>query len=136
MRKFILLLFVFFICGSITWAQSGKTYHVTSSTLNLRTEPTQSSEVVEQLNKNDNLIIISDSITNWYKVQHNDSTGYVYSEYIAPGKCVVTYYDVRTGAVCKDGSHSSATGRGACSHHGGVSYWKTSKRETVRIVND
>lgn len=30
---------------------------------------------------------------------------------------------VRTGAVCKDGTRSSATGRGACSHHGGVSYW-------------
>ena len=30
---------------------------------------------------------------------------------------------VRTGAVCEDGSRSSATGRGACSHHGGVAYW-------------
>ena len=29
----------------------------------------------------------------------------------------------RRGAVCNDGSSSSATGRGACSHHGGVSYW-------------
>lgn len=29
----------------------------------------------------------------------------------------------RVGAVCRDGSHSSATGRGACSHHGGVAYW-------------
>lgn len=31
----------------------------------------------------------------------------------------------RTGAVCRDGSTSSATGRGACSHHGGVAYWLT-----------
>ncbi len=30
---------------------------------------------------------------------------------------------VRVGAVCRDGSRSSATGRGACSHHGGVDYW-------------
>lgn len=29
----------------------------------------------------------------------------------------------RSGAVCKDGWISSATGRGACSHHGGVRYW-------------
>jgi hypothetical protein len=29
----------------------------------------------------------------------------------------------RTGAVCEDGSSSAATGRGACSHHGGVAYW-------------
>ena len=29
----------------------------------------------------------------------------------------------RTGAVCKDGTTSSATGSGACSHHGGVDHW-------------
>lgn len=29
----------------------------------------------------------------------------------------------RSGAICKDGWHSNATGRGACSHHGGVLYW-------------
>ncbi len=29
----------------------------------------------------------------------------------------------RTGAICEDGSTSSATGRGACSWHGGVSEW-------------
>tara|TARA_R110000850_G_scaffold108853_2_gene221382 strand:+ start:941 stop:1339 length:399 start_codon:yes stop_codon:yes gene_type:complete len=29
----------------------------------------------------------------------------------------------RIGAVCNDGTTSKATGRGACSHHGGVSYW-------------
>lgn len=32
-------------------------------------------------------------------------------------------YTVRTGAACEDGSYSYATGRGACSHHGGVSEW-------------
>lgn len=30
---------------------------------------------------------------------------------------------VRVGATCKDGSHSDATGQGACSHHGGVRTW-------------
>lgn len=29
----------------------------------------------------------------------------------------------RVGAICRDGTRSSATGRGACSHHGGVSRW-------------
>lgn len=29
----------------------------------------------------------------------------------------------RKGCVCNDGTRSSATGRGACSHHGGVDYW-------------
>ncbi len=29
----------------------------------------------------------------------------------------------RVGALCRDGSTSSATGRGACSWHGGVAEW-------------
>ena len=32
----------------------------------------------------------------------------------------------RIGAVCKDGTTSTATGSGACSHHGGVSCWQYS----------
>ncbi len=30
---------------------------------------------------------------------------------------------VRVGAICKDGTRSTATGSGACSQHGGVSEW-------------
>lgn len=29
----------------------------------------------------------------------------------------------RSGAICNDGTSSSATGSGACSSHGGVNYW-------------
>lgn len=36
---------------------------------------------------------------------------------------VVQSSGVRVGAICRDGSRSSATGRGACSHHGGVDHW-------------
>lgn len=32
----------------------------------------------------------------------------------------------RIGALCNDGTMSSATGSGACSHHGGVSCWEYS----------
>ncbi len=32
-------------------------------------------------------------------------------------------FKCRVGATCSDGWHSNATGRGACSHHGGVSEW-------------
>ncbi|MBQ3320861.1 G5 domain-containing protein [Candidatus Saccharibacteria bacterium] len=57
-----------------------------------------------------------------------------YTIYIAPVTYVApttpqstsasTYNNgARTGAICKDGWHSTATGRGACSHHGGVLYW-------------
>src|SRR6266567_2995818 len=33
------------------------------------------------------------------------------------------YTGPRIGAICRDGWHSNATGRGACSHHGGVDHW-------------
>jgi hypothetical protein len=29
----------------------------------------------------------------------------------------------RIGCICRDGTSSNATGRGACSHHGGVDHW-------------
>lgn len=29
----------------------------------------------------------------------------------------------RVGAICNDGWESTATGQGACSHHGGVKVW-------------
>ena len=32
----------------------------------------------------------------------------------------------RIGAICNDGTESTATGSGACSHHGGVNCWKYS----------
>ena len=45
---------------------------------------------------------------------------YVAPVYVSPS---LPQSNVRIGAVCEDGSHSSATGSGACSHHGGVAYW-------------
>ncbi len=41
------------------------------------------------------------------------------------------YAQGRTGAVCRDGTTSGATGRGACSHHGGVDHWITSEPEAT-----
>ena len=41
----------------------------------------------------------------------------------APTYLRTNFPKVRTGAVCRDGSHSDATGRGACSWHGGVRRW-------------
>lgn len=42
----------------------------------------------------------------------------------------------RIGAICVDGSTSKATGRGACSGHGGVAYWlyeDSTGRQPVRV---
>lgn len=41
----------------------------------------------------------------------------------SPSKSKSNTLKIRIGAVCKDGTTSRATGRGACSHHGGVDYW-------------
>ena len=42
-------------------------------------------------------------------------------------------HQIRVGAICMDGWRSSATGRGACSHHDGVREWvyKTSYYKTL-----
>lgn len=37
---------------------------------------------------------------------------------------------VRVGARCRDGTFSQATGRGACSWHGGVSEWLMGSQKT------
>ena len=36
--------------------------------------------------------------------------------------------EVRVGAECSDGTQSDATGSGACSYHGGVSFWLTEEQ--------
>lgn len=38
-------------------------------------------------------------------------------------KDIYKWLERRNGAVCADNTRSLATGRGACSHHGGVKYW-------------
>ena len=130
-----LLLFILALLPIVLFAQVGQTFHVNATTLNLRSEPDKSGEIVEKLNQYDNLLIINDSIKpGWVYVQFNESKGYVSSDYISKGKSIITYHEVRTGAVCKDGTSSTATGKGACSHHGGVAYWKTKKTKSVRIV--
>ena len=75
------------------------------------------------MNQYDNLLI--EEITDvWAKVSYNNQVGYTSKDYIKLGKAVVSVYEVRTGAVCKNGASSNSTGRGAYSHHGGISYWK------------
>ena len=55
----------------------------------------------------------------------------------APLETHTEYYDVnvgyRTGAVCRDGAGSRATGSGACSWHGGVAYWTFTERRSRKV---
>jgi len=136
MKKIILFIF-FNLFAVVILAQEGKTYYVTSNRLNLRSEPTTKSEILTKLEKYDNLIYLEESsVSGWARVSYNDLEGFVSLEYIKRGKAVVNTYSVRIGAKCKDGTNSSATGKGACSHHGGVAYWITKENKTVDIIED
>lgn len=133
--KKLLFLFILLISGlsNSIYAQSGDNYYVPGSYLNLRTEPSTESMIVLKLKQYDNLTLLEEK-GEWVKVAFEGNEGFVYKSYIKEGKAIVSVNEVRVGASCKDGSSSSATGRGACSHHGGVAYWKTRKESTVQIV--
>lgn len=136
MKKFNLILLGLLLFNLVS-AQIGKTYYVSSNVLNLRSEASTSSEKIDKLKKYDNVILLNDTVSSgWYKIDFNGTEGYVSNKYLKKGKAVVSVSEYRVGAVCKDGTSSTATGRGACSHHGGVSYWKTKKQESVRIIDE
>lgn len=131
MKKLGIILFSLIVYSNILNAQSSINYYVVSSSLNLRQQPNSKSEIVVKLKRYDNVKAVGKSNEGWIKVRYNRFEGYVFAKYIKKGRSVISNYVVRNGAK----SNSSATGRGACSHHGGVSYWITSKRSNVRIVN-
>ena len=131
--KKVLTLFLGVLLTSFLNAQSYQNYYVSSKLLNLRSAPNTKSQVISKMTQYENLKLIKKDSTDWSMVLYNGIQGYVFSKYIKTGKAIVTTYSVRTGAKCRDGSTSSATGRGACSHHGGVSYWVTKDKKSVRI---
>lgn len=133
--KRIIILFLL-VCSY--FAASAQTYaYVSSSSLNLRTEASTDSEVVKTLRKYDNLVVNDTLSSSWLKVFYNQTKGYVHGDFVKAGQAKVTIVQGgRIGAVCKDGTTSSATGRGACSHHGGVSYWRHLESKRVEIINN
>jgi tetratricopeptide (TPR) repeat protein len=60
-------------------------------------------------------------------IKGNESAGELY-EKLNPIRKRVSYYTT----LCRDGSYSDATGRGACSHHGGVASWNHPVYEEYR----
>ncbi|GAB5526506.1 MAG: hypothetical protein Roseis2KO_43780 [Roseivirga sp.] len=137
MTRLILALFIVLGAAQTLTAQKKITYHVTAKSLSLKSEANDNAENLKQLKQYDNLTL-QESIDDkeWVKVKFKSQEGYVAAKAIASGEAVVTYSSVRTGAVCRDGSSSKATGRGACSHHGGVSRWKTKRKQSVTIIEN
>lgn len=54
---------------------------VTTETLNLRSQPTIDSSIIELLSEFDEIEILGEE-NGWYKVKHNDNEGYVSAEYV------------------------------------------------------
>ena len=67
----------------------------------------------------------SSKINCWYDEYPGTTLHWEYYVYEAPKHQAPTSSGTRYGAICRDGTRSNATGRGACSHHGGVSTWLT-----------
>lgn len=61
--------------------------------------------------------------SGYYAKDNNNENNYNQQNYYYPNQNLNIKTKVRVGAVCNDGTYSNATGRGACSHHGGVAYW-------------
>jgi uncharacterized protein YgiM (DUF1202 family) len=137
MTRLILTMFIVLGSTQTLTTQKNITYHVAAKSLSLKSEANINGETLKQLKQYDNLRL-QESITGkeWVKVKFKSQEGYVATKSIKDGEAVVTYSTVRTGAVCRDGSSSQATGRGACSRHGGVSRWKSKRQQRVTIINN
>ncbi len=138
MNKYLLLLlFLVFSINSFSQVDNAVNYYVSSNSLNVRSGASVDSSIVLKLKKYDNILNLeSTSQSEWVKIKSSDITGYVSKNFIKEGRSIISTYSVRTGAICRDGTRSSATGRGACSHHGGVSRWITKQKQSVRIVDN
>lgn len=130
-----LLILIFLMSTFSIFAQ--KSVYVSASKLNLRSQPNTTSSIQQTLNQYDNLIVLDTVNVDWLKVSYGLQSGYVSLSYVKKGKAkVYTVTGGRIGAICMDGTRSSATGRGACSHHGGVSRWLYSESQNVEILDE
>ena len=129
-KQLLLILLILF-----DYCASAQTKYVAVSSLNMRDQPTTSSNIITRLSYCDNLESLGASeIEGWIKIRYKGREGFVSNQYVKTGKCIKSTTSYRVGAICKDGWRSSATGRGACSHHGGVDYWLYEEDVNYRIV--
>ena len=85
MKKIINLKYIVICIGILMMAFTNKaqasTGKVSTETLNLRSEASTNSSIVELLNFGEEIEIISEE-GNWYKVKHKDKEGYVSKDYV------------------------------------------------------
>lgn len=139
MKKLTSFIFLFLgLTLSLSAQQPVKNYyHSTQNKVELKESKLTTSKAIKTLNKYDNVIVLNDSIDdNWYYVKFANSEGFIQKNLVKEGKAIVSNNTYRIGATCKDGTSSSATGRGACSHHGGVARWRTTTKKSVYIQSN
>ncbi len=73
----------------------------TGTSLRMRSEPDTSAAIVTTLNKSVAVALLDDSVSGWYKINYNGSTGYVSSDYLAidQDNIFTTYGRVPEGTV-------------------------------------
>ena len=73
----------------------------TGTSLRMRSEPNTSSAIVTTLNKSVAVALLDDSVSGWYKINYNGSTGYVSSDYLIldQDNIFTTYGRVPEGTV-------------------------------------
>ena len=142
-RKTTLFLILFHLIFS--WALDAQTQtKVTSSNLNLRSDPNTSGQVITVVPKGTTVELKEDCDCEWILIQYKDKIGYVSSKYLVKpnnSNTSIKYYTNSEGervqsptkyssvpagatALCRDGTYSfSRNRRGTCSHHGGVARW-------------
>lgn len=137
--KYLLIIALFAPIESVAQVgfdkDSVKNYYVSSTSSAIFDTTSLNSNILFTLKKHDNVQVLPNNKDGWVKIAYKGKIGYSVATDYKPGKVVINTYRYRTGAVCKDGSRSSATGRGACSHHGGVSRWVYGSRESIRIID-
>ena len=137
MKKILLIFLIISTFYCFAQNEHSVNYYTIANNLNVRSGSSVDSSVVFKLEKYENILIVQDSSdSQWAKIITQGKEGYVAKKYIKKGKVKIDVFTYRTGAVCRDGTTSSATGRGACSHHGGVSYWLTKEKKTVKIIDE
>ena len=97
-RKYILvniLIVMLILVFKFTNVANAATAIVSTETLNLREEASTSSKIIELLNEDDELEVISEE-ENWYKVKHGENVGYVSKDYVKVSGEIATNQVVTT----------------------------------------
>lgn len=79
MRNTILIFFTLISLSNLAFSQNKERYTVNSKTLNMRVGPGKEYKIVQSLSLGDTVLLIQKNDSNWWEVNFEGTTGYVYS---------------------------------------------------------